>query len=120
MLEKIIKDYSEFSDSWISEIIIFSKNNETVLELIIHCANKNKNYNYEKVKISFKNGINYKIIKDFEINSFAPKDVFINKNNDIITFDFYPIDHFDYLEENPKSNFIIKCKDISYEILSDE
>jgi hypothetical protein len=118
MIEKIIEDYAEFSDSWISEITLY--NNENIIEIIIHCANKNKDYSYEKVKISFKKIINYVLIEKNRISDLAPKDVLINEKNGIITFDFFPIDHFDYLEENPNSEFIIKCKEISYEVLSSD
>ena len=64
--------------------------------------------------------ISYKLIGKNGITDFAPKDVFIKEENGLITFDFFPIDHFDYLEENPSSEFIIKCKEISYEVLSSE
>ncbi|QSB26509.1 hypothetical protein [Flavobacterium sp. CLA17] len=53
MIKKMIEDYGEFSDSWISEVKLVKDSNENALELIIHCSNKNKNYSYEKVKISF-------------------------------------------------------------------
>lgn len=120
MIKKIIEDYCEFSDSWISEIKLFENNSENVFELIIHCANKSKNYSYEKVKFSFTKVICYKLIGKKGITDFAPKDVYIKEDNGLITFDFFPIDHFDYLEENPNSEFIIKCKEISYEVLSRE
>ncbi|WP_418264586.1 hypothetical protein [Flavobacterium faecale] len=117
MIKKIIEDYYEFSDSWISEIKLFENNNENVFDLIIHCANKGKNYNYEKVKISFIEVIFYKLIGENGISDFAPKDVYIKEEDGVITFDFFPIDHFDYLEENPNSNFIIKCRKIEFKVL---
>jgi hypothetical protein len=120
MIEKIIENYFELSDSWISEIKSIDSNNEITLELIIHCANRNKDYSYEKVKFLFSKIISYQIIRKNIVNNFAPKDVFIKEKDGIITFDFFPIDHFDYLEENPNSDFIIKCKEISYEVLSSE
>jgi hypothetical protein len=88
--------------------------------LIIHCANRNKEYSYEKIKFLFSKIISYQLIRENIVNNFAPKDVFIKAKNGIITFDFFPIDHFDYLEENPNSEFIIKCKEISYIVLSSE
>jgi hypothetical protein len=46
---------------------------------------------------------------------------FLKKENDLITVDFDCI-YFDKdnLKENPNSKFIIKCKEISYEVLSSE
>lgn len=119
MIQEIIEKYCELSDSWVSEVKLLN-NNENILELIIDCANKSKDYSYEKVKFSFTKMISYKLIGKNGVTDFAPKDVFINQKEGVITFDFFPIDHFDYLEENPNSEFIIKCREISYEVLSSE
>ena len=43
--------------------------------------------------------------------------ILLKKEGDTLLFGFLPIDHFDYLEENPESIFNIKCKSIEYDFI---
>ena len=124
MIKDIINKYGEFSDSWITEIKYYKKMINTedinVIELIINCANKQNDYIYEVVNLTFKNIVSFNFSEINKSDNFASSDVLIKTERELITFDFFPIDYFDYLEENPNSNFIIKCKEVSYKVLSNK
>lgn len=89
------------------------------MEISISCANKEKNYKYEIVKIYFSNLLEIIFIEKENQDNLTTGDVYIIEENGIITFDFDPIDYFDHLEENPVSRFKIKCKEINYEVVAD-
>ena len=124
MIKDIINKYGEFSDSWITEIKYYKKMINTedinVIELIINCANKQNDYIYEVVNLTFKNIVSFNFSEINNSDNFASSDILIKTERELITFDFFPIDYFDYLEENPNSNFIIKCKEVSYKVLSNK
>lgn len=124
MLEEIIEKYEKFPDCLIKEInygFSISEKNYDFVVVIISCFNFKEENRREIIRIVFKN---IELIKFSQINRFPSlflDEVYILQEKDgIITFDFFPIDHFDYLEENPNSEFIIKCKEVSYEVLSSE
>ena len=124
MLNEIIDKYGKFPDSLIKVVkysISISEKNDDSVETIISCFNGKEENKREIIRIIFKN---IELIKFSQINCFPSlflNEIYIKKeNNGLITFDFFPIDHFDYLEENPNSNLIIKCKNIEYEIITVE
>ena len=119
MLEKITSEYAKFPDSLIEGIYFFpiSKESDSTIEVILSCFNLKKENKNEIIKLIF---TKIELIKFNQFNddpSLFLDEIYIDYKNDLITFDFFPIDHFDYLEENPNSNFIIKCRKISYEVL---
>jgi hypothetical protein len=121
MLKEILDKYGEFSDSWITEIKYSKKNNQInsirIIEILITCANKQNDYTYEVIKLKFIDVFEFKFSEINNGDNFATNDVLLKKEGDTILFDFLPIDHFDYLEENPESNFKIKCKSIEYDFI---
>lgn len=119
MIKEIINKYGEFSDSWISEIK-YTKNHNIqgkIIEMILTCANKENDLKYEVINLIFKDIIDFKFLEINKADNFAIGDVLIKIEENIITFDFSPIDYFDYLEENPESNFKIKCKKTEYNFI---
>ncbi|UWY26879.1 hypothetical protein N4T20_14240 [Flavobacterium sp. TR2] len=122
MLEKITSEYAKFPDSFIEKVNFtpISKTSESIIEIILSCFNIKKGNKKEIIKLILKK---IEILKFNQFNdnpSLFLDEIYINNENDLITIDFFPIDHFDYLEENPNSAFIIKCKEISYEVLLSE
>lgn len=124
MLKEILDKYGEFSDSWINEIIYFKKNNQkkTIknIEILMTCANKQNDYIYEVIKLKFIDVFEFKFNEINNGDNFATSDVLVKKEGETILFDFLPIDHFDYLEENPQSDFKIKCRRIEYDFIKFE
>jgi hypothetical protein len=120
MLEEIIEKYEKFPDCLIKTVkysVSISEENNDSVETIISCFNLKEENKREIIRIIFKN---IELIKFSQINRFPSlflDEIYIKEDNGLITFDFFPIDHFDYLEENPNSEFIIKCKQVSYEVL---
>jgi hypothetical protein len=121
MIKEIIHRYGTFSDSWISEIKYdknFYHNKEIKnLEIVITCANKQNDFNYEVIKLIFKDVLYFVFLEENNSENFAPKDILIKMEDDLVLFDFLPIDNFDYLEEDPKSNFKIKCREVDYKFI---
>jgi len=71
----------------------------------------------EIIKLSFKDIVEIKLGQFRNNLSLILDEVYIENKNGLIVLDFFPIDHLDYLEENPNSNFIIKCNAIDFEVL---
>ncbi len=125
MLKEIIEKYGDFHDALISEInykchdeYIYPDNR--ILEVILRCQNF-ENGEYEIVKLMFKHVRKYSFSEEFSGSSLLIYSALLKKEEDIIIFDFFAIIYGDWLlKENPNSNFIIKCKEVSYEVLSQE
>ena len=115
MIDKLIDTYGMFSDAIIKDIKISSlENNTSILEMNILACNTQTNQ-YEYLFIEY---IEVTVLKiDDKSVLFAPSDILISVNEENILFDFFPIDHFDYLEENPNSIFKLKCKSIEYRVI---
>jgi len=119
MLEKITSEYAKFPDSLIEGICFFpiSKKSDSTIEVTLSCYNLKKENKKETIKLIF---TKIELVKFNQLNdnpSLFLDEIYIDGRNDLITFDFFPIDHFDYLEENPNSNFIIKCRKVEFEVL---
>jgi len=121
MIKEIIDKFGEFSDSWVSDIKYWKKFNndcfEKVIELTISCANKMNSNEYEQINIIFSDVLEFKFFEGDKADNFTTGDVLVKENDNTIIFDFFPIDHFDYLEENPTSDFKIKCKKVDYKFI---
>jgi hypothetical protein len=124
MLEEIIEKYGKFSDSLVSEIsykcYITEKGTEDdTIEVVLRCMNFKNENKFERIKLKFVGVMVYKFSQNKQYPSLFLDEVYIKEEDGIITFDFFPIDYFDYLEENPNSEFIVKCKEVSYKVLPD-
>lgn len=120
MLEKINFFYKKFSDCLIKKTkydSYISEESKERIEVTLSCFNFERENRREIIKLIFEDLITVKFIQIKNNPSLFLDEVYILEENELITFDFFPIDHFDYLEENPNSNFIIKCKKVSYEVL---
>ncbi|WP_281310559.1 hypothetical protein [Flavobacterium flavigenum] len=119
MLEKITPRYGNFPDSLIERIIFYpiTGSTESNVEVLLSCYNIKNEMKKEMIKLSFKKIKQIKLSQLNDNPSLFLNEIYIENKNDLITFDFFPIDHFDYLEENPNSSFIIKCSEIDFEVL---
>lgn len=110
MLENLISIYGTFDDFILNKIEYFF--DEKKANVFIYCFNR-KSMNYENIKIELFDIINFFTI-DF---IYYHQSIFVDRIGDNIVFDFDPIDHFDFLKENPKSKFKIMCKAVKFHIL---
>jgi len=119
MLEKITTYYGKFPDSLVRQIIFnpVTGNRASNIEVTLSCYNIKHEMRPEIIKLCFKDIVEIKLTQFKNNPSMFLDEIYINNINGLIVFDFFPIDHFDYLEENPNSNFIIKCNTINYEVL---
>ncbi|MGE6355545.1 hypothetical protein ACQKCJ_16875 [Flavobacterium sp. NPDC079362] len=120
MLEKIIDQYKGFSDSVISEIsykrfLSDSGFDNGIIDIILR--SENKNADYEIVKLQFSEIISFRFIEIENSPSLIINEALIKKANDVIIFDFFPLIQNSEILENIESDLIIKCKNISFEIL---
>lgn|SRR5690606_17024873 len=121
MIAILKTNYGEFHDALITEIRYntnfnyyssqYSGVNE--VELFISCFNLINDLKRELIKITF---------FDVSVFKFGAYEGMVNSallkyENDLITFDFFPIDYYDYLEEDLNSDCIIKCKKVSYSVI---
>lgn len=116
MIDEIMKKYGEFSDSWVSEILILKDE----IHLLLTCANKLNNYKYETIKLICKKVESFFINKKHFKIMHGVKDALIKVDKDnTIMMDLDPLDCFDYLKEDPNSTFKIKCKKIDYKFIEE-
>lgn len=121
MIDILKEIYGEFHDALITEVRYntnFNYHNHqdsgvNEVKLFISCFNLINNFKRELIKITF---------FDVSVFKFGAYEGMVNsallKNeNDLITFDFFPIDYYDYLEEDLNSDCIIKCKKVSYSVI---
>ncbi|TPG36293.1 hypothetical protein [Flavobacterium pectinovorum] len=120
MLEQIILNYKKFADCLIKEVDYFnfkSNDDQRSIEITMSCLNFQNENKKEIIKVIFKG---LKLLKFIRVNDYPSlflDEVYISNENGLITFDFFPIGYVDYLEENPNSTFIIRCKEVLYEVL---
>ena len=119
MIQNIIDTYSNFSDSWITSIKQEKINQNKQIEIVITCANVKKNFKYETIRLIFKEVTEFVFIENKLSDNFSSSDVYISEENQLIVFDFFPVDHFDFLEENINSKFKIKCNEVEYEFIAE-
>lgn len=120
MLEKIIERYSVFADSVISELnykryLNISGIDVGVIEIYLRAENKFGDY--EIVKLKFSEIILFRFIELPGTSSLIINGAYLNKENDVITFDFFPLIYSSGNVENANSDLMIKCKKITFEIL---
>lgn len=120
MLKELIKNYEYFHDALITEYhyksgyhIDVRKKVISEVDIYISCFHAETSNN-DKLKINFKE-IEYFRANDIEGMVYG---ALMKEEKGIITFDFFPtIVSSGEVEENPESNFIVKCKEVSYTII---
>lgn len=120
MLEKITDRYDRFADSVISEFTYRRYLNvngfdEGVIDVYIRAESKSADY--EIVKLKFSEIISFRFLENQDSSSLIINEAYINEENNIITFDFFPLIYAAGTRENIDSDFIVKCKKVSFEIL---
>lgn len=110
MLKDIIDKYGSFSDSWINSVETSKEPSE--IKISITCSNHLNNYKYETIHLILRNIIFSNIDRFYLKNIMALKKGLLERKGDFILLDFDPIDHFDYLNENSDSSFIVNFKEI--------
>lgn len=121
MVEVLKETYGEFHDALITQVryntnFNYQNNQDSgvnEVEICISCFNLINDFKRELIKINF---------FDVSVFKFGAYEGMVNsallkKENDLITFDFFPIDYYDYLEEDLNSDCIVKCKKVSYSVI---
>ena len=121
MIEEIIEIYDDFHDSLITKIQYNrnfnyyepQKSIEPDVELYLSCFNCQNYFERELIKIVFTD-VSFFNFQNYEgmVSS-----ALIKKENDIITFDFFPIIYTEHSGEDLNSFCIIKCKSVNYEVM---
>ncbi|MGB3947675.1 MAG: hypothetical protein WBM13_06805 [Bacteroidia bacterium] len=117
MLNEIINKYEQFSDALISEISYKSTGNKKNLDVVIKCMNSLKDFEFETIKLTFIDLISVRFIEREKMSSVLINSALLKKTNNIIMFDFFPTTYDNNLVENLNSDFIIKCKEVYYDVL---
>ncbi len=120
MIEEIILKYGNFADSWIESMYykLDGLGIKKSIRLKITVSNLQNNCSYETIDLICEDVQNFIFKENTGEQNMSLKDSLILKDDGLIILDFNPIDHFDHLEENPDSCFLIKCKNVKYSFLS--
>ncbi|SFF38771.1 hypothetical protein SAMN05216167_1615 [Spirosoma endophyticum] len=120
MLAELVDTYERFSDALILTIhYANSIDNGRSLDVIIHCMNKQKDYEWETVKLSFMEISKFRFIENERTSSTVINSALLKNEQGQIIIDFFPFIYDDgVLKENPSSDFSIRCRSIKYELLN--
>jgi len=124
MLNEIKEKYQTFSDSVIHRIGFKTLNEETSLiqnDMIIFIEALNwKNDTWERLKIIFTEVTQIRIIENKRRHIDVVFEALICEDSGEVVFDFDPIDidGVGNLKENPDSNFSVRCKSVSFELIA--
>ncbi len=121
MLEELKDNYNCFHDSIITNINYgciedgyTEKRNLTIKLTSINILTDV----LEIIKIHFYDIVSFKF-KEENQSAFVVFKALLTKDNDLIIFDFSPDIYGDsILKENPNSEFIIKCRKVTYEVIT--
>jgi hypothetical protein len=120
MLQKIKEKYKGFSDAVISEISYkryLNPNGSDKGIVEVYLRAENNEGDYEIVKLKFIEIISFRFIESRDSSSLILNEILMKQEDEIITFDFFPLIYSSGIIENINSDFMIKCKDISFEIM---
>ncbi|MFN8359149.1 MAG: hypothetical protein U0264_04475 [Candidatus Kapaibacterium sp.] len=120
MIDEIINKYEKFPDGSISEFSYkFDYNNlKREINLIVHCMDFQNNCEWNVIKLIFMDVIHFQFVEIENSCSTEINSALLKKENGVITVDFFPLIYFEELKENDKSDFMIKCKELKYELIS--
>jgi hypothetical protein len=115
MLEKLLNQYGDFSDSVVEKIIYNIEEKETYITVNLKVHNKYKN-NIETVSLYFEN-IESFIFKEINTDNHVIFESVIMKQKGIYVFDFSPYSSIDYnLDDFKNSEFGIMCKIFKFSV----
>jgi hypothetical protein len=111
----IVSKYERFADSLISAVTYNSTSTTSIVEVLMECWSNEDDYKREKIKLKF---IDIQLFRFIEVGGSTVINSALLKNEDnLITVDFFPIRFERELLEDTNSDFLIKCKKITYEVL---
>ncbi|WP_343745126.1 hypothetical protein [Chitinophaga sp.] len=121
MITEITRKYGHFADalllSFSFESNVHSASGKGKIEILINCMNSENDFEWEKVKLVFEEVTCFRFIENRNTSSVAINAAMLNHNSDEIAFDFFPLMFNHELVENPESDFIIKCKKLTYVVI---
>jgi hypothetical protein len=118
MIVDLIKHYDKFSDSCIKNIKYDLQDNRIILTIL--AININYIYKWDLIEIEFNEIIKFRFIENEKTSNSVILNALIQKIDGINEFDFYPNDNGNTLILDEESDFLIKCKEVSFKILLDE
>jgi len=114
-IKELTNKYRTFTESFV-ESVSYNKTLKHI-SLIMICSNYLNKYQKEKIKLEFIN-VSIFIWKNiFDKPNMIVLEAILKKKGNTIIFDMDPIDHFDFLEENPDSQYKIVAEKIKYNVI---
>jgi hypothetical protein len=96
----------------------FILKNEGTIEMVILCCNQTKENRYEYINLIFHTVNELRLLESPGVSNFPLSEIFIGKKDNLVVFDFSPINYFDYLEEDINSKFKILCERVTYKVIA--
>lgn len=117
MLEEIARKYGNFHDAVILEIRYQSNEGYSTVEITVSCMNSEKDYDWEVIRIKCGKLTLFRFEERYNTSSTIITSALVKGESDLMTIDFFPkiIGRENF--ENPESDFIIKFKEMSYELI---
>lgn len=119
MLQEIVKKYGDFGDALISEVCYsLSVEDNGAIKITLATMNAENDYKFENIRLILSDISDYRFIEKNYSSSLIIYGAVLIEEKDTITVDFFPeiTDDGDIINE--ESRFLIRCKHISYEVIS--
>lgn len=116
MIEEFARAHYDFNDALINEFRFFTVNGKPSLEILITCMNDQTD-DWHTIRIVCTNVVFFKFRQDWNTSSTVVNTALTKTEGDMMTIDFFPYINGSTLEENPESDFIVKFKNFTSEII---
>lgn len=117
MYDELVDKYEQFSDAFVEQIVFDANGKNSGIQIFVSCMNRFLDYEYERIRLIFEDVTLFRFIYNENMNSTFIFSALLQKEEDIITFDFFPLMFNDGLKEDVNSDLLIKCRNISYTIV---
>lgn len=118
MIEEIKEKYEDFADSLISQVsYLRTLDNQGIIEITLAVMNAENDYKFENIKLVLSNISTFRFVEMNNTSSLIIYGAILSQDNGVITLDFFPEIHDDKYVVNEESDFLVRCKHITYEFI---
>ena len=118
MMNEIIERYANFADGLITSFCYSGSLYEREIWVEIKCMNSQRDYEWDIIKLIFLEVVLFRFNENEKVSSTLINSALLKEENGLAIIDFFPlILGNNDLQVNVNSDFIIKCKTISYELI---
>lgn len=118
MIEEIKRKYEDFGDAVISQVC-YSRTLEDkgIIQITLAAMNSENEYVFENIKLTLSDISTFRFVEMNNVSSLIINGAVLAENEGIITLDFFPEISASGNTINEASDFLIRCYQITYELL---